>query len=169
MTELEPNPIRKIGFDLMTLIDMDAAIEELRHLWYGEAAKGTAAAIAFDNYGPILFEVMRPRPAALGMLNDLVSEGCSLQFFTDIEDPDIGEQAEKWLQRWSGIRNLILHQIRQNQSPVQLDCQAYVVAEDHTFDFPEGRPRIERHPRGGEFDHSVLDKARKFVVAKRAR
>jgi hypothetical protein len=169
VTELEPNPIRKIGFDIITLIDMDAAIEGLRHLWYGEAGKDRAQAIPFQTYGPVLFEVMRPRPGALGTLHDLVAEGCSLHFFCDIAESEIGELAEQWLQRWSGIRNLILHQIRENQSPVQLDCQAYVLAEDHGFEIPQGRPRVATHPRGGEFDQAVLDKARTFTVAKKPR
>jgi hypothetical protein len=166
MSNLEPNPIRKIGFDLLTLVDMDAAVEELRILWYGSTE--TYRPLTFADYGKVLFTVMRPRPGALGVLRDLVAEGCSLHFFCDFTDDTVGLRAEEWLQTWTGLRELALHQIRSSQSPVQLDCQVYVLAEGHGYTIPEGRPRVGEHPLGGEFDRSLVAKLREFTVAKKA-
>jgi hypothetical protein len=163
VTETTHSPIRKLGFDLMTLIDMDAAIAELKTIWF--ANPDDKRELDFSEYGRLLFTILRPRPGALGTLRELRQEGCRLMFFTSIDDDTTGERAERWLNDWAVTDDLVLHQIRESQTPIQLDCQAYIVAEDHTFDIPKARPRVETHKVGGPFDPKVVDKARKVSAA----
>jgi len=158
---LPESPIRKLGFDLLTLVDMEEAEEQMRELWYGKDKPDPG--MGFDDYGTAIFREMRPRPGALGLLRDLRQAGCQLTFFTDIIDPTTGDRAEKWLQEWSTVTDIALHQIKTEAgaSPVQVDCQAYFLAEGHTYTMPEGRPRIYEHPRGGAFDRKIVAEARK--------
>lgn len=158
---LKESPIKKIGFDILTLIDMEDAEATMKELWYAEDTPDPG--MGFDAYGTAIFRIMRPRPGALGLLRDLRTEGCRILFFTDITDDETGDRAEKWLQEWSTVTDLALHQIKTDagQTPVQLDCQAYIVAEGHGYLIPADRPRVEEHPRGGKLKRSLIDKVRK--------
>ena len=158
---LEPSPIRKIGFDLMALVDLEETRADLMKIWYGDHEPLNEPTL--QDYGVVLFRHAHPRPGALGVLRDLRMEGAVLMFFTDITDPNIGEQATLWLQEWTGVRDIVLHQFKnpETMSPVRLDCQAYILAEGHAFIMPEGRPRVREHSRGGDFNRELIDEVRK--------
>lgn len=155
------NKLNKVGFDLMTLIDLEATLTDFRELWYADREK-QAETLTVSDCGAVLWSQVRPRPGALGALRDLRSEGGRIFVFTDIRDPEVGEQAQEWLRRWSGQNNLVLNDIRQGQTPVILDCQVYILAEGHSYLMPEGRPRVHSHPVAGPFDWALLEKARKL-------
>lgn len=160
--EIVPNPIRKIGFDLMTLVDVEAVLEEINELYYG--ADRPAVPLTLAEAGELVFRHLTPRPGALGQLRDLVAEGCVLLFFTDITEERVGMQAEEWLQTWTRNRDLVLHQVRNGQSPAVLDCQAYILAEGHGYSVPAGRPRVAEHPKAGPFDRKVVAGVRDVVT-----
>lgn len=139
---------RKLGVALECMIDLDEVQETFLDRWYGDNADRPKS-IPWERVARSAFIAIPPRKGMLGFLGEVAEEGGQITFFSNTQDPVLGERGEAWLREWTNDAFLVM---AQTNHPANLDVQAIFLPEGSRYDIPAGRPRVAYLPVEGPFN-----------------